>query len=148
MFGMSHAYARNHVHLIFGTKDCRPWIRDSDRVHAHLIGIAKEYGIHVDAIGGTSDHVHILMALPPRLAVANVVRVLKANSSKWMNEEGHLFAWQQGYGVFSVSVSNVETVKRYIGRQEEHHRNKSYQEEFGEFLKRHGIGTASGKAME
>jgi REP element-mobilizing transposase RayT len=113
-----------------------------------LIGIAKEYGIHVDAIGGTRDHVHILMSLPPRLAVANVVRVLKANSSKWMNEEGHLFAWQQGYGVYSVSVSNVETVKGYIGRQEEHHSKKSYQEEFGEFLKRHGIETESGRQME
>jgi putative transposase len=148
MVGMSHAYARNYVHLIFGTKDGRPWIRDQDGVHAYLIGIAKEYGIHVDAIGGTSDHVHILMVLPPRLAVANVVRVLKANSSKWMNEEGHLFAWQQGYGVFSVSASNVEKVKKYIGGQQQHHRKKSYEVEFGEFLKRHGIETASGREMK
>ena len=146
--GMSHAYARNYVHVIFGTKGGRASIREIDRMHAYLIGIAEEYGIHVDVIGGTSNHVHVLMPLPPRLAVANVVRVLKANSSKWMNEMGHLFAWQQGYGVFSVSVSNLATVREYIGRQEEHHRKRSYQEEFGEFLRKHGIETASGREME
>jgi putative transposase len=145
---MSHAYARNYVHVIFGTKECRPWIRQPAQMHAYMIGIAKEYAIDVKAIGGTTDHVHVLLAMPPRLAVANVVRVLKANSSKWMNEAGHLFAWQQGYGVFSVSVSNLVAVTSYIERQEEHHRKRSFQEEFREFLKKHGIESASGKALE
>ncbi len=144
---MSHAYARNYVHVIFGTKDCRPWIREPDKIHACLVGIAKEYAIEVKAIGGTGDHVHLLLALPPKLSVANVVRVLKANSSQWMNESGHLFAWQQGYGVFSVSMSNVEAVAKYIGRQVEHHKGRSYREEFGEFLRKHGIATTSGKEM-
>lgn len=140
---MSHAYARNYVHLVFGTKDRRPWIREPDRMHAYMIGIAKEYSIDVVAIGGTEDHVHLLMALPPRVSVAQTVRVIKANSSKWMNEMGHLFAWQQGYGVFSVSASNVAAVCEYIGRQVEHHRKRSFEEEFREFLKKHGIVSKS-----
>ncbi len=144
---MSHAYARNYVHLIFGTKDSRPWIRDIGRMHACLIGIAKEYKIEVKGIGGTNDHVHVLMALPPKIAVATMVCKLKASSSKWMSDEGHLFAWQEGYGVFSVSVSNLTAVSEYIERQEEHHRKKSFREEFAEFLRKHGIVSTSGKEL-
>jgi putative transposase len=140
---MSHAYARNYVHLIFGTKDRRPWIREADRMHAYIIGIAKEFAIDVIAIGGTDDHVHILMTLAPKISVAHAVRVLKANSSKWMNETGHLFAWQQGYGVFSVSASNVHAVSAYIARQIEHHRTRTFEEEFREFLRKHGIASTS-----
>ena len=145
---MSHAYARNYVHLIFGTKDCRPWIRDPHGMHAYIIGIAKEFSIDVKAIGGTSDHIHLLLALPLKLAVAQMIRVFKANSSKWMNETGHLFAWQKGYGVFSVSVSNLRAVCEYIERQEEHHRKRSFSDEFREFLIKHGIETTSGKEVE
>jgi putative transposase len=144
---MSHAYSRNDVHLIFGTKDCRPWIRDPVRMHAYLIGIAKEYKIDVKAIGGTKDHVHALLAIPPKLSVATIVCKLKANSSKWMSDEGHLFAWQEGYGVFSVSVSNLPEVSDYIGRQEEHHRKRSFREEFAGFLRKHGIVSTSGKEL-
>jgi REP element-mobilizing transposase RayT len=145
---MSHAYARNYVHLVFGTKDCRPWIRQPGELHAYMVGIAKEYAIDVRAIGGTDDHVHILMALPPKISVAHAVRIIKANSSKWMNETGHLFAWQQGYGVFSVSASNLAAVCEYIGRQEEHHRKRSFREEFQEFLRKHGIAATSATKMD
>lgn len=117
-------------------------------MHACLAAIAREMGVEVRAIGGTGDHVHLLMWVPPRMAVANIVRTLKADSSKWMNEEDHLFAWQQGYRAFSVSVSNLKAVEQYIARQEEHHRKRSYAEEFREFLKKHGIETASGREME
>ena len=140
---MGHAYARNYVHLIFGTKGQRPWIHQPDRLHAYIIGIAKEYAIEVRAIGGTEDHVHLLLTMPPRLSVAHAVRVIKANSSKWLNETGHLFAWQVGYGAFSVSASNVEAVCGYIGRQAEHHRRRSFEEEFREFLRRHGISATA-----
>lgn len=145
---MAHAYARNYVHLIFGTKGRRPWIREPDRMHAYIIGIAKEYAIDVVAIGGTEDHVHVLMTLPPKIAVAHAVRVIKANSSKWMNESGHLFAWQQGYGVFSVSVSNLEAVIDYIARQAEHHRKRSFEDEFREFLRKHGIASTSATRLD
>ena len=144
---MSHAYSRNYIHLVFGTKDCRPWIRDPERMHGYLIGIAKEYKIDVKAIGGTNDHVHVLLALPPRFSVATIVSKLKACSSKWMSDSGHLFAWQEGYGVFSVSVSNLGAVSDYIGRQEEHHRKRSFREEFAEFLKKHGIVSTSRKEL-
>jgi REP element-mobilizing transposase RayT len=145
---MSHAYARNYVHLVFGTKDCRPWIRQPDQLHAYMVGIAKELTIDIRAIGGTNDHVHILMVLPPKISVAHAVRVIKANSSKWMNETGHLFAWQQGYGVFSVSASNLPAVCDYIGRQEEHHRKRSFRDEFQEFLRKHGIAATSATKMD
>ena len=145
---MSHAYARNYVHLIFGTKDGRPWIRDPKRMHTYFVDMAKEYKIDIKAIGGICDHIHVLFSLPPKLSVATVVRTLKANSSKWMNEIGHPFAWQEGYGLFSVSVSNLEAVSAYIARQEEHHRNRCYQEEFAEFLRKHGIVTKSGKELD
>ena len=144
---MSHAHARNYIHLLFGTKDSRSWIRDPDRMHAYLIGIAKEYKIDVKAIGGTTDHVHVLLALPPRFSVATIVCKLKASSSKWMNDNGHLFAWQEGYGVFSVSVSNLGAVSEYIEKQQEHHRKRSFREEFTEFLRKHGIVPTSGKEM-
>jgi REP element-mobilizing transposase RayT len=145
---MSHAYSRNYVHIIFGTKDCRPWIRMPDKLHAHIMDIAKAYAIDVKAIGGTMDHVHMLLSIPPNLSVAMVVRTVKANSSKWMNDSGHLFAWQQGYGVFSVSVSNLPMVTQYIETQAEHHRKRSYGEEFQEFLKKHGIVSESGRELQ
>ena len=140
---MGHAYARNYVHLIFGTKDKRPWIHQPTELYACIIGIAKQYAIEVRAIGGTDDHVHVLAGIPPKLSVAHAVRVMKADSSTWMNESGHLFAWQAGYGAFSVSTSNVDAVVDYIGRQAEHHRKRSFEDEFREFLRKHGIAATS-----
>jgi putative transposase len=91
------------------------------------------------AIGGMEDHVHILFRLPPTLTLAKSVSLLKANSAKWMNERGARFAWQQGYGAFSVSSSNVAVVIRYIDTQEEHHRKKTFEEEFVALLRKHGV---------
>jgi REP-associated tyrosine transposase len=145
---MGHAYSRNYVHLIFGTKDNRPWIHQPDQLYACINDIAKQYAIDMRAIGGTDNHVHVLAGIPPKLSVAHAVRVMKAESSKWMNEAGHLFAWQQGYGAFSVSASNLEAVADYIGRQAEHHRNRSFEEEFREFLRKHGIVTTSATPVD
>ena len=138
---MSHAYARNHIHFVFSTDQCRKCIHGDtrDRLWDCLILIAGEYGVRVNAVGGTEDHVHIVATLPPKVAVAVVVRALKAGSSKWMNEEGHLFAWQTGYGAFSVSASNLDRVCDYVRRQEEHHRKTSSSDEFALLLKKHGI---------
>jgi putative transposase len=85
--------------------------------------------------------VHVLMQLPPKLSVSSVTCALKAKSSKWMNDRGHLFAWQASYGCFSVSASNVSKVKAYILRQEEHHRKRDFLAEFNALLKFHGIET-------
>ena len=138
---MSHAYARNYVHLIFSTAELRKKIVPvlQPKLWAKLEDIARAEGFEVTAVGGTADHVHVLVSLPPRFSVANVVRVLKANSSRWMNETGHLFAWQQGYGAFSVSASNVEAVKEYIRQQAGHHAKRTYEDEFRAILKKHGV---------
>jgi REP element-mobilizing transposase RayT len=93
-------------------------------------------------IGGIEDHIHLLVNLAPSKAVSDVLRDIKANSAKWVNEE-HLstekFEWQKGYGAFTVSYSNIDTVQVYIQNQQEHHRSRSFRDEYIEFLKRHGI---------
>jgi REP element-mobilizing transposase RayT len=93
----------------------------------------------VRAIGGVEDHIHILLELPPTLAVSAAVRTIKSNSSKWVNELGRRFAWQKGYAAFSVSASNIAAVERYVRSQEQHHRKMTFEDEFIGFLKKHGI---------
>ena len=138
---MSHAYSRNYVHLVFGTKGRRPWIPAplQENLWRYLAGIARQYGIETAAVGGRADHVHLLLCLPPKISVATVVRALKANSSKWMNEQGHLFAWQQGYAAFSVSESNADKVAEYIRGQAEHHKKHAFEDEFRSLLLRNGV---------
>jgi len=94
------------------------------------------------AAGGTADHVHLLMSLSREMAVAEIVRLIKSNSSNWIHDSFSArreFAWQGGYGAFAVSFSQIESVKHYLAHQEEHHRKKTFQEEFIEFLQRHEI---------
>ena len=138
---MSHAYARNYVHLIFGTKGRRRLITPElqPKLLAYIRGIARNYDIELLAIGGTDDHIHLLFAIPPKLGLAVGVRAIKANSSKWMNESGRRFAWQEGYAAFSVSTSNLEAVSEYVRNQTEHHKRLSFEEEFLAFLKKNGI---------
>ena len=111
-----------------------------DRLWSCISRIANEYGVLVTAIGGTEDHVHIVVALPPKIGLAVLLRAIMAGSSKWMNEEGHLFAWQTGYGAFSVSKSAEKRVISYVRNQEEHHLKHSFQEEFLKLLEKHKIG--------
>ena len=140
---MAHPFARNHVHLVFSTKERRPLIKPAlrDELYSYLRRVATDYGISIDLIGGTDDHVHILLDLPPKIALSSLVCALKAKSSKWMNEEGHLFAWQNSYGCFSVSTSHLPQVKAYLAHQEEHHRRRDFLAEFSALLRRHGIKT-------
>jgi len=86
--------------------------------------------MRVLAVGGTANHVHVLIVLPAEMALADAVRTLKANSSRWMRETSPSFAWQQGYGAFSVSPSQLERVKQYIANQPAHHRTYSFEQEF------------------
>ena len=138
---MSHAYARNHLHIIFGTRGWRASIQPvvQENLWAYIRGIARNYNMDLEAIGGTDNHVHLLLALPPKLSLSHALRAIKANSSKWMNENGHLFAWQEGYAAFSVSASLVGTVSEYIRKQPEHHKKMSFEQEFLALLKKHGI---------
>lgn len=141
---MGQTLAYLHYHLIFSTKNRLPQITADlrDRLYDYMGGIIKgERGILFNA-GGTADHVHLLVSLPAQPSVADFLRLIKANSSKWVHEtfEHHrAFAWQSGYGAFSVSRSNDDEIRRYISSQQEHHRRMTFQEEFLEFLRRHEI---------
>ncbi len=135
---MSHSYAQMDIHLVFSTKDRRKTISKEmqARLWAYIAAICQKNKIFVHAIGGMEDHIHILIQLSAVLSLAQAVLLIKAYSSQWMGER---FAWQKGYGAFSVSVSNVPVVVRYIENQEQHHRKMSYEQEFVSFLKKHGI---------
>jgi len=102
-------------------------------------GIGRNHGIPVLAAGGISNHAHLLVALPVDVTVAKAIQVMKANSSRWLHEHGLEFAWQEGYGAFSVSSSNVPAVKDYIEHQTEHHRGRSYETEFEAMLRKSGM---------
>ena len=138
---MAHAFSRNHVHLVFSTKERRNAIPKEmqPQMWSYLAGICKNHEMIAVAIGGTGNHVHILFHLSPKIALAKAVQLLKANSSRWMGEQGIDFAWQEGYGAFSVSSSNLENVERYIRNQEAHHREFNFEEEFRALLKKHGV---------
>lgn len=135
---MGHTYASIFIHCIFSTKDRMPLIAE-DRMaglYAYLGGIARSEGLDLIAAGGTADHIHLLFTLTPTNSLANAVQKLKGGSSRWMGPE---FSWQEGYGAFSVSPSQVAVVKKYIRDQKEHHRERSFEEEFTALLKSCGI---------
>ena len=131
-------------HIIFSTKDREPFIREDFRaeLEKYMAGIVRnERGILL-GIGGMPDHLHLITKFKPDRSVADMVRLIKANSSKWVNEnhrEPGRFAWQSGYGAFSVSQSQLKALKAYVANQQERHRARSFQEEFREFLTKHGV---------
>lgn len=104
-------------------------------------GIARAYKMKALAVGGIEDHVHLLLSFPTTITVAKAIQVIKANSSKWMNEQGAhgMFSWQKSYGAFTIGVSQVKATVRYIQNQERHHAKITFEEEFNAILRRHGI---------
>jgi REP element-mobilizing transposase RayT len=118
---------------VFSTKDRRALIADAwrDRLHAFLGGTVRTLGGVPLAVGGTADHVHLLVRLRATHRLADVLREIKGTSSKWVHETigVSIFAWQDGYGAFSVSLDHTDEIRRYIAAQEEHHRTMSFQEE-------------------
>jgi REP-associated tyrosine transposase len=130
--------------VVFATAERRPAIRDEmqERLHAYLSGIARENGIPIVAVGGVVDHVHLLISLPRTISVAKAVQLLKSGSSKWIHENfqgSRTFAWQEGYGAFSVGVSQRAATVKYILAQVEHHKRISFDDELKKFLSVHGI---------
>ena len=141
---MSRTYSHLLTHIIFSTKDRIPTIADDlkSELHAYLGGLARELKGKAYAVGGITDHVHMLVGLPPSVSISDALRFIKSNSSGWVHEKWpkrSRFAWQLGYGAFSVSRSNAPDVIRYINNQEMHHRKITFQEEFLDFLHKHEI---------
>jgi putative transposase len=140
---MPNTYTSLHYHLVFSTKDRFPLIQQHwrERMHAYLGGTVRTLEGVPDEIGGTADHVHLLVGLKPTHRLSDVLREIKRESSIWAHEEigASKFAWQEGYGAFTVSVSQLPSVRDYIARQEEHHRKRTFREEYIDLLRRHGV---------
>jgi len=141
---MSHTFANALFHCVFSTKGRRQLITTSlqERLWPFMGGIARENGAKALAVGGIEDHVHLLLSLATTLSIAQALQQIKGASSKWIHDtfpEHRDFAWQEGYGAFSIGVSQVAHTLSYIRSQAEHHRNRTFQEEFIAFLKKHGI---------
>lgn len=141
---MPQSLARLYVHLIFSTKHRERLITDRvrDSLHAYMATVLQNFGCPPVLINSVDDHVHILFELARTVAVSQAVEEVKTTSSKWIKTQGAEFAgfaWQAGYGAFSVSESIVPTVRDYVANQREHHRVKSFQEEYRTFLEKHGV---------
>lgn len=130
-------------HIVFATKYRKPAIKDEikERVYEYMGGILRSNKGHMIEIGGVEDHVHLLAGMSPSLAVSDVIRDIKASSSKWLTEDLEVshFKWQKGFGAFTVSYDRIETARKYIRNQKEHHKTKTFQEEYIDFLERHNI---------
>ena len=141
---MSDSYTNLLYHIVFSTKDRRPFITSEHEVqlYDYLGGIVRSVGGISLALNGTEDHIHLLAKLRPDRAFSDVLRDLKANATGWMHDvfpSLKHFCWQRGYGAFTVSQSNVREVSRYIAGQKEHHRKISFRDEFIQFLQANGI---------
>jgi len=139
-----HSFTSCLIHCVWSTKNressLNPQLRE--RLWPYLGGIAKQNKIKPLAIGGAGDHVHILISLPSTLSIAKAAQLLKGNSSKWIREtfpKLRSFAWQEGYGAFSIGISGVDPTVSYIKNQAAHHRTRSFREEFGTMLLKHGL---------
>ena len=141
---MANTYTSLTYHLIFSTKNREPWIVPDieQRLWQVMGGIIRKHGMTALQIGGVEDHIHALVMAPPTIAPSQISQFLKGESSKWLHNEFprlKQFSWQDGYGAFSVSKSNIPQVVAYIRTQREHHRRKTFQEEYLEFLQANRI---------
>ncbi len=142
---MSQSLAKILVHTVFSTKERCPFLRDKnlrEELHHYIGGILNQLECQPIIVGGVEDHVHFLCALSRTHTAADMVKEVKRGSSLWLKSKVpdlHNFAWQNGYGIFSIGFSQIETVRDYIAGQEEHHRKVSFQDELRTLLKRYEI---------
>src|ERR1041385_2278263 len=133
-----HAFTSSLYHCVWSTKGRQPVLSPEiqKRLWPYLGGIARANKVTALAFGGVADHTHALLSLPATLTISKVIQLLKGNSSKWLHEEFdelRAFSWQEGYGAFTIGMSGVADTKNYIAKQAEHHRMKTFQEEFRSF---------------
>ena len=141
---MANTFTSLHYHVVFSTRNREPWIKPliEQRIWAFLGGIARENKMKAITIGGVEDHLHLLLAIPPTLTISKALQLLKGGSSAWIKQTFpamRRFGWQDGYGAFTVSKSQIPQVTDYIQVQRKHHRKKTFQEEFKALLKKHDI---------
>jgi putative transposase len=141
---MANTYPALYYHVVFSTKNREPWMDRTirPRVWAYMGGVARENRMMAMEVGGVADHVHLLLSLPATASVADAVKHIKGGSSRWLKEAFpnlSAFAWQDGYGAFTESRARIDEVCEYIRAQEEHHRTKTFAEEYREFVERNGI---------
>jgi REP element-mobilizing transposase RayT len=138
---MSHSYSNNYVHVIYSTKDRRDLIpaEFEKRLYSFIAAVASGHKIPLLAAGGMANHSHILFLLPATIPLASAINLFKTNSSRFLHERGLMFQWQNGYGAFSVSASQLDTVTTYIRSQPEHHKKMTFEDEFLALLKKAGV---------
>ncbi len=142
---MSHTYTSALYHCVFSTKERHPCISDAlaERLYPYIGGIARDNGMIILEIGGIENHVHLLLSIPATQPIAKAMQIIKGGSSKWVHDtfphEQSEFAWQEGYGAFSIGISQIPNTRQYICRQKEHHKGTSFEDEFRAFLKGHVI---------
>lgn len=141
---MGQSLVKNYLHIVFSTKHRQEMIHSpvEAELHAYLGGICKNLECTPIIVGGYTDHIHILCMLSKKIALMKLMEELKSHSSKWMKTKAESlsdFYWQDGYGAFSVNPSEVDTVVHYIANQKEHHRKKTFQEEYRAFLEKYKV---------
>ena len=141
---MPQSLSKVILHIIFSTRNREPWLDPNvrPRMHAYLATICRDLGAEVVRVGGVADHVHIITTLPRTVSQADLIEKIKKTSSKWikaLDPRYRRFFWQRGYGAFSVSPSQLDAVVQYVETQPEHHRIRTFQEEYRELLRRHDL---------
>ncbi len=140
---MANSYNQVYIHYVFSTKNRKPLIKPSyqERLYAYMGGIAKNNGFTLLQAGGVEDHVHLLISLPATFTISNAIKLVKGNSSKWLNDDlfkgkREKFQWQEGYGAFGIGQSSLDKTIRYIRNQKKHHQKVSFKEEYIALLKK------------
>jgi putative transposase len=138
---MSHSYSNNYVHAVYSTKDRKDLIPTNfeKRLYSFIASIARGHKIPLLAAGGMPNHSHLLFLLPATISLASAINIFKTNSSRFLHERGLVFHWQNGYGAFSVSVSQIDGVIAYIRSQPDHHKKMTFEQEFLALLKKAGV---------
>jgi len=141
---MGNSYISCWVHYVFSTKNQEKWLKSDirEKLFPYIGGICRENNFKLIKAGGVDDHLHLLVSLPSTITIAKAIQYLKGGSSRWIHETfGDMknFAWQEGYGAFTIGVSQIDRTIKYITNQEDHHRKKTFREEFIDILNYHGI---------
>lgn len=147
---MAHKYPNVLIHFVFSTKQRQSLIPDDlqPKLWKNFVGIGKNHHLPVLAAGGIANHAHLLVSLPSDVTTARAIQVLKANSSRWLGEHSISFAWQEGYGAFSVSASAKDAVADYIEHQSDHHAKHSFDDEYLSLLTRSGVEFKREEALD